>query len=119
MRQMRKPALLAVLVISFSTQGCALISESTDHEEQNAALERWKQCQARYDRNHEHFCDGHRRDVLATYPVHMANHVDTMLSNRASAKRVSRLVKAGLEQTASQVDLSASDTVFPTESRAK
>ena len=96
-----------------------MISGYNDHEEQHAALARWNRCLARFDQNHKHYCDGHRRDVLATYPAHMANHVDTMLSQKSSEKRISRLVKAGLEQIASQGDASVADTLFSAESKAK
>lgn len=90
---------LHLLVIGIFLQGCSLTREFSDQHKQNAALDRWNQCLARFDTNVEHFCDGHRRDVLATYPAHMANHVDSLLEQQTLQKRVSRAVKTGLEST--------------------
>lgn len=117
--QLTKPAVLATVVIGLFMQGCALTRESVDPNEQHAALDRWNRCLARFDTNVQHFCDGHRRDVLATYPAHMANYVDTLLAQQTRAKRVSRAMKTGLEHTAGQGDSGLPNTLFQPQSEAR
>lgn len=73
---------------------------------QGAALARWSQCVEQFGNHFEgsmsalwqtadSVCDGHRRDVLATYPLHMENQVDSILSERARIY-TTRLVKTGI-----------------------
>jgi len=118
MKRATKPVLLATVVIGLFMQGCALTAEFSDPHEQSAALDRWNQCLARFDANVEHFCDGHRRDVLATYPVPMSNHVDLMLEQQTHEKRLSRAVKTGLGHTASQGDNHTPEVLFGPQSEA-
>lgn len=113
-----KPALLGTVVIGLFMQGCALTAEVSDPNEQHAALDRWSQCLTRFDANVEHFCDGHRRDVLATYPAHMSNHVDLMLEQQTQAKRLSQAVKTGLGHNASQGNNRTPQVLFGPQSEA-
>jgi len=99
MRLRNTPFVLVLLVIGLFLQGCSLTREFSDQHKQHAALDRWYQCLARFDSNVEHFCDGHRRDVLATYPAHMSKHLDTLLEQQTQEKRLSRAVKTGLGNT--------------------
>jgi len=76
--------------------GCAITQPHDINEaEQTAALQRWQQC---IESNRVGFagnaidahqaislrCEGHHRDVLATYPKHMENQVDSLLSQRST-----------------------------------
>ena len=85
---------------------CSMQPTEPDRELQRAALERWSQCLERFAEGYEDsvnalrysansVCDGHRRDVLATFPPHLENQVDTILSDRTRVF-TSRLMKTGL-----------------------
>ncbi|MGQ7843463.1 hypothetical protein ACUNV4_03220 [Granulosicoccus sp. 3-233] len=75
-------------------------------DDQHAALDRWTRCIERYSehyrgpallagkRAHRH-CEGHQRDVVAMYPHHLKNQIESLLSQRAHAITSVRIVKTG------------------------
>ncbi len=87
--------IFASLVVSVSA--CSTSGKSTLFDEhQQAALQRWNNCIERERADHKGSildvhqavsaqCEGHQRDVLATYPEHLENQVDALLSDRATA----------------------------------
>ena len=63
-------------------------------QQQQESLSRWYQCIERHSDAHEGSflemkrvislgCEGHQRDVLATYPEHLENQVSALLSQHA------------------------------------
>lgn len=63
-------------------------------QQQQESLSRWYQCIERHTDAHEGSfldmkrevsvgCEGHQRDILATYPEHLENQVRTLLSEHA------------------------------------
>ncbi len=44
-------------------------------------------------------CDGHKRDVLATFPLHLENQVDELLSHHSMKMTTARFVKAGAAES--------------------
>ena len=90
-----RPLVLLCASALLAPAGCAT-NESlaeTRQAEQRLALERFDRC---IDRQLPHLasaglgarraggCDGHRRDVLKTYPAHREAHVARMLDERAA-----------------------------------
>ncbi|MFK8082563.1 MAG: hypothetical protein AB8B97_19970 [Granulosicoccus sp.] len=74
-------------------QGCSFTAEIPDPEKQEAVLERWNRCLQRFDNNTAHFCDGHRRDVLATYPAHLENQIDYLLRQQIKSGNLRSVMK--------------------------
>ncbi len=95
------------LAVTFAVMlsGCALMAPpQANPDTQQQALQRWSHCIERFAnrlggtsgisyRDVNAFCDGHRRDVVATFPEHLENQVLTLLSQRASVMTSSRFVK--------------------------
>jgi hypothetical protein len=83
--------LSTVLLVS----ACSITQEPVNQEElQQAALNRWNNCIERHRDSHDKLamdlhkvvsarCEGHQRDVLATFPLHLENQVNSLLSKRA------------------------------------
>ncbi|MFK7855330.1 MAG: hypothetical protein AB8B79_14500 [Granulosicoccus sp.] len=91
---------------------CSVKPIESDRSSQRAALTRWSQCLERFGDQYQKsvsslisstksICDGHRRDVLATFPEHQENQVNTILSEKTRVF-TSRLVKTGLGNSAHQ-----------------
>jgi len=106
MNWFRFSGLLVLAVYLILASGCAIKPAAPDRVSQRAALERWSQCLERFGTQYagslhairdtaRSACDGHRRDVLATFPAHLENQVDTILSERTRVF-TARLVKTGL-----------------------
>jgi len=62
--------LAIVLTAIFVLQGCVSTLSTPTQESRHNALMRWNQCLERYDDDLTHYCDGHRRDILALFPIH-------------------------------------------------
>lgn len=77
-------------------QGCVTAPKTTDEATQIAALERWNQCLERFDNDAYHYCDGHRRDVLATFPAYLGTQVNSKLTRQASFSEKNELLRARL-----------------------
>lgn len=119
MGEIRQWAILANVIASLFIQGCAFTPEVQDHAAQQAAIKRWNGCMSRFDLNTEHYCDGHRRDVLATYPNHLANQVNSLLSQQTRVNRASRLLKTGLGQPVLQARRGVRNTPIEAGSKAR
>jgi len=88
--------------------GCAnlrpVVNESA---EQKAALERWHSCLQRFDESTvkppqlinalQKYCDGHRQDVVLTYPARLENEINDALSNH-SKRHALKLIKASTQR---------------------
>lgn len=77
---------LAALLIT----GCVSAPVHNEETSRQGALQRWNQCLERFNHNLEHYCDGHRRDVLGTYPAYRQKQINNLLVNRTRAKSKSR-----------------------------
>lgn len=89
---------------------CSVKPIEPDRSSQRAALMRWSQCLERFGDRYQKsvgalitsaqsICEGHRRDILATFPEHQENQVNTILSEKTRVF-TSRLVKTGLGNSA-------------------
>jgi hypothetical protein len=99
--------LLTVILLS----ACSLTQAPDNQEElQHAALIRWGDCIERHQDMHKHLaadlhkmvsvrCEGHQRDVLATFPVHLENQVGSLLSERSSNMTTERFLRSGNSAT--------------------
>lgn len=98
--------ILGMVFLVATLSACSLGQERIDSHEQDAAVARWKACvaraQSRQDllsiaRNSHRIetrCEGHRRDVLASYPEHMQNQVETILSQHVRSTTSAQTVRA-------------------------
>ena len=75
-------------------QGCSSLQEKQNTTEQRETLTRWNHCLERFETEAEHYCDGHRRDVLATFPHYMEDKISRILEQKTYIKRVSNGLKA-------------------------
>ncbi|MFK7890744.1 MAG: hypothetical protein AB8B63_07995 [Granulosicoccus sp.] len=86
-----------VLVLAFTTglsvTACMHAPERVDTLLRQQALQRWEACLKRFDSNLEHYCDGHRRDVLATYPTSEKQRVNSVLLQETRMGDKSRAIK--------------------------
>lgn len=109
MRWFRVSGIVVVVGSLALSSACSIKPVEPNRFSQRAALDRWNQCLERFSDRHQgsfdslrhtprSICDGHRRDVLATFPVHVENQVDTILSDRTRVL-TTRLVKTGLANT--------------------
>ncbi|MFK8077237.1 MAG: hypothetical protein AB8B84_11670 [Granulosicoccus sp.] len=81
---------LSVIALTVLCSACS-ITQTHKHSEQQATLSRWYQCVERHTAAFSGSildmqqtvlirCEGHQRDVLATYPEHLEDRVNTLLS---------------------------------------
>lgn len=107
---------IALLVI-FTSACSSLSKQEYDPAVQNSAINRWALCLERFtegyrgkpnriQHNANAFCEGHARDVLATYPAHLENQVTSLMSHRSSTITTARYLKtAAASDQASQFDI--------------
>lgn len=91
--------LSAGIAATLSLQSCAFLDVPPDSQVKHVALERWNRCLERFESKVEHFCDGHRRDVLNAYPVYLENQLDALLSHQMHLKRARQLVASDSDTT--------------------
>lgn len=65
-------------------QGCVTAPSSSAQANQHIALKRWNQCLERFDKDTHHYCEGHRRDVLATFPTYLGDQINAKLNRQAA-----------------------------------
>ena len=93
--------------------GCSSLQSAPQRDIQHEAVSRWTRCIERYSHHYTgqptlagkratSHCEGHQRDVLATYPPHLQNQIGLLLSERAH-----RITSARVIKTANHVDLEA------------
>ena len=88
-------------------------SEQRDRQlaRQRAAVDRWNRCTtqnfaaatgsvAHTLRQVEFVCDGHKRDVLATFPPHLEKRLNTLLVNHTRQSVAARLVSGSANTNA-------------------
>lgn len=85
--------LVLAFTMGLSVTACMQTPERVDTLLRQQALERWEACLKRFDSNLEHYCDGYRRDVLATYPTSEKQRVNTVLLQETRISDKSRAIK--------------------------
>lgn len=98
--------ILLLLSTVLLTSSCSLLRPPIDQEElQQAALTRWSDCIERNrdapDRVNRNLykvvsarCEGHQRDVIATFPAHLENQIDVILSERSYSMTTDRFLQS-------------------------
>lgn len=98
---------LGSMVTLMFIQGCATTSTSSSGitSLQHAAIQRWNSCMnsskdidspnalRNVSRQLTTACEGHRRDVIETFPRHMENEISLALSNK-TRKRLNAMTEA-------------------------
>ena len=97
---------LLVLSTVLLASACSITQEPVNREElQQAALNRWNNCIERHQDSHDKQamdllkavsarCEGHQRDVLATFPLHLENQVNSLLSKRSNNMTTEHLLRS-------------------------
>ncbi len=109
---------IIVTVFALAAQGCAFAPKPPDIDAQQAALERWNRCLQRFEQE-THFCDGHRRDVVATFPLHLEHQVNALLTQQTRKLKASRTMETGLEQVFDASDNPAGNPLIESGSGAR
>lgn len=90
------------IAATLSVQSCGFTHLTPNPEAEKIAMARWNLCLKRFQANPEHFCDGHRRDVLSAYPAYMEHQLNDRLARQVSVDRMERLMKTGFGITTQQ-----------------
>jgi len=97
---------LVILTIVSLTSACSTTHPHGNREElQQAALTRWNGCIERNQEKHDDSamdihenvstsCEGHQRDVLATFPIHLENQVNSLLSKHSQNMTTEHLLRS-------------------------
>ena len=108
--QLAKTSISGLLIALATVAGCASTSESPVNT-RGETLARWSQCVDQSAKDYDgtpqkalnyvfNRCDGHKRDVLASYPRHLENRLDQMLKDKTRARTLTYLVETTFsEQT--------------------
>ena len=108
--QLAKTSISGLLIALATVAGCASTSESPVST-RGETLARWSQCVDQGAKDYDgtprealnyvfNRCDGHKRDVLASYPRHLENRLDQMLKDKTRARTLTYLVETTFsEQT--------------------
>lgn len=115
-REEMKPTyerLVPTLLITLMTlSACASVAPIDTEEEQQQALLRWNRCLERNigempegfvdgSESLERACDGHKRDVLMTYPPRMEKALDSYLVQRTRERAVKHMAIESVERHSS------------------
>ena len=88
------PAMAAVSVCAVLASACANTPSASQQQEKHEIVSRWTRCIQHFSSeytgpvNHialraQNHCEGHRRDIVATYPRHLKKRIESLLSERA------------------------------------
>ncbi len=91
--------------VFFLLQSCVSTTPIDNTYQQSAAVERWHGCLDRHTpvetasmvlalRTLAHSCDGHKRDVIATFPRHMEQQINTTLNGAVRSRIVNTMHSA-------------------------
>ena len=98
---------LLVLSTVLLASACSITQGSVNQEElQQAALNRWNNCIERHRDSDDKLamiphkvvnerCEGYQRDVLATFPLHLENQVNSLLSKRSNNMTTEHFLRSG------------------------
>lgn len=100
MHNLKQVLLIASLLALPLAQGCAFTPMSPEPQVKQAALERWYRCVQRFYAKAGDYCEGHRRDILVMYPVHLENQISRLLSQDAHSTRASQLLNTAVGYSA-------------------
>jgi len=95
--------LILPLLSSVLISACGTASLSYDQDQQRSALQRWSQCIDRQTQavaikvgdtlhSEKDECQGHKRDVLESFPPHLGSRVEQMLSERRQERTAEKLM---------------------------
>lgn len=96
---------VALLLLGASLLGgCSSVQTAPERDVRHEAVNRWTRCIERYSDRYEgpvlmagkranRHCEGYKRDVLAMYPYHLKNQIESLLSQRAHTITTVRVVK--------------------------
>jgi len=105
-----KSTISGLLLVLTSISGCTTMN--TNDGERDEALVRWSQCVDKRTQDYtgtpgrtmdyvSSSCDGHKRDVIATYPRHLERRLDRKLIEKTRAKTLNHMVATTYSEFAS------------------
>lgn len=117
--QIFNPCVLLLMVMNaLLVSACGTSSLSYDQGLQRAALSRWSQCIDRQTpstataikvvdalETQKDNCQGHKRDVVETYPPHLGSRVEQMLQERRQQRATARLLDVSSPEANAQPTL--------------
>lgn len=119
MVHLRSYIAITAIALTWVTQGCAFAPKPPDTDAQQAAVERWNLCLQRFEHHSKHYCNGHRRDIIASFPLYLESQVHDALVQQKRTTRASKFMKAGLGQLFDASDNPAGIQTFETPSKAQ
>ena len=98
------PALITLLILMSLTGSCSTAASKQQPHEQDEIVGRWMRCIQNFSEDYsgpwsriakraQNHCEGHRRDVVATYPGHLKNRIESLLSERAYKITTAQIIK--------------------------
>lgn len=101
--QLAKTSISGLLLALATISGCASMNQAPV-DNRDEVLARWSRCVDQGVQDYEGVpakamdyvftrCDGHKRDVLATYPRHLENRLDRMLIDKTRTRTLTYLVE--------------------------
>lgn len=115
-------AIAALLIVGQTLSACSTAQTVPEQDVRQHAVNRWTHCVERYSDRYRgsieragkranNYCEGHRRDVLALYPNHLKNQIESLLSQRADTITTTRVVRADYGEYLDAVKGSPIDTL--------
>ncbi len=98
------PALIALTICVSLASACSTAPSKPRAQEKDETVARWTRCihtfsegysgpWTRIAKRAETHCEGHRRDVVAAYPRHLKNRIESLLSQRAYTITTAQIIK--------------------------
>ncbi len=83
---------------------CSTAPSKPQQREQDETIGRWTRCIQNFSEGYsgpwtriaqqaETHCEGYRRDIVATYPGHLKNRIESLLSERAYKITTAQIIK--------------------------
>lgn len=114
----------SLLLVLLSVTSACSITPPQHHQEalQHSALTRWNGCIERNQEIPDTFamdlhrvirarCEGYQRDVLATFPLHLENQVQSILSKRSNKMTAEYFIQSGKKATWNILESTHLDTL--------
>ena len=98
------PALIALIICVSLAGACTSAPSKPRADIQDETVSRWTRCIQNFSEGYsgpwtriakraQSHCEGHRRDVVAIYPGHLKNRIESILSERAYTITTAQIIK--------------------------
>lgn len=98
------PALTTLLICVSLAGSCSTAPSKPQPHQQGEIVARWTRCIQNFSEEYsgpwsriaqraQTHCEGHRRDIVAAYPGHLKNRIESLLSQRAYTITTAQIIK--------------------------